>query len=132
MVTCTSPYTCLYKLILLLLLGPRQENNLKFLVWPFFNITDIFCAKTRLGHACMRPNMVPSHPILKLSPPPNKVGFSEAKQLQIPGEKLLSRVQNIRGQTVYFLFFIDLFCHSDLATLANCKRSYPTDSTTPD
>ena len=124
MVTCTSPYTCLYKLILLLLLGPRQENNLKFLVWPFFNITDIFCAKTRLGHACMRPNMIPSHPILKLSPPQIKLAFPRPSNCKFREKNCSREFKTFEAKQ--FIFYFLLICFVTLILRLSQTASDPT------
>ena len=35
----------------------------------FFNRTNVFCAKKRVGHACICPRMVTGSPVLKLYPP---------------------------------------------------------------
>ena len=49
-------------------------------IWPsFFNITDVYCAKKRVEHACICPTMVTGLPVLKLYPPP-KVGSSAARK----------------------------------------------------
>ena len=51
-----------------------------FLFGPFFfNITNVFCAKKWVGHACICPRMVTGQPVLKLYPP-KKVSFPAAKK----------------------------------------------------
>ena len=56
-------------------------------VWPPFfqyNITDVFCAKKRLGHACICPTMVTGEPVLKLYPPPSKSWLFCGQKMKIP------------------------------------------------
>ena len=60
--------------------SPRQE---KLFIWPPFfliYITNVFCAKKRVGHACICPKMVTGEQVLKLYHPP-KVSLSAAKKV---------------------------------------------------
>ena len=50
-----------------------------FCAYLLLNITNVFCAKTRLGHAYICPRMVTGQPVLKLYPPQKKFIFSRQK-----------------------------------------------------
>ena len=51
----------------------------------FFNITNVFCAKKRVWHAC---RYMPQHghwlASFEVIPPPKKVSFPAAKKMKIP------------------------------------------------
>ena len=98
----------------------------------FLNITKVFCAKKRVGHACICPRMVTGWPVLKLyPPPPKKVSFPAAKKKKIPHWKLFS-------WSNFFLKILAFYCLcgenfvTPFSTLAMIQGSLPTNSTTPD
>ena len=83
----------------------------------------------RLGHACICPRMVPSHPVFRLYPPLPKVGVSAAKNCKIP-EK---RAQFEKAKTAFVCVWGGYFiwsrrsrlsrAASDLTRLFNHARS---------
>ena len=112
---------------------PPQENV--FICPPFFaniiiNITNVFCAKKRVGHACICPRMVTSRPVLKLYPPP-KSKFSRGQKMKIPHWKLFSWSNFFLKILAFYCLCGEIFV-TPFSTLAMIKGSLPTNSTTPD
>jgi len=96
----------------------------------FLNITNVFCAKKRVGHACICPRMVTGKPVLKLYPPP-KVSFPAAKKMKIPHWKLFSW-SNLFLKILAFYCLCGESCVTPFSALAMIKGSLPPTSTTPD
>ena len=92
-------------------------------------ITNVFCAKKQVGHACICPRMVDGHWLASFEVilPPKQVSFSATK---IPTE-------NCFPDPIFFENF-GVFCLcgenfvTPFSTLAMIKGSLPTNSTTPD
>ena len=87
---------------------PCQE---KLFIWPpFFQyLTDVFCAKKRAGHACICPRMT-GQPVLELYPPPQEVGSSAAKTIEIPGGKTTGTAVSVCFSPQFFQAKIGDFC----------------------
>ena len=61
-----------------------------YLATFFFNVTDVFCTKRRVGHAGICPTMVTSRPVLKLYPPRSpKSWLFRGQKKKTPWVKLL-------------------------------------------
>ena len=54
----------------------------------FLNITNVFCAKKRVGHACICPRMV-TGASFEVIPPPKKLVFPRPKKWKFPTENCL-------------------------------------------
>tara|TARA_B100000524_G_scaffold221454_1_gene116735 strand:- start:1096 stop:1410 length:315 start_codon:yes stop_codon:yes gene_type:complete len=75
----------------------------------FLNITKVFCAKKRVGHACICPRMVTGWPVLKLHPPKKELVFPQPKNENSPLKATVSDPKFSR-----FLFFRQKYCHAVL------------------
>ena len=76
----------IYQWVQYKLAAPRTKKSYLF-GHLFFNITNVFCAKKRVGHAaclyiCPKDGHWPA--IFEVVPPPQKVDFSVAKKMKIP------------------------------------------------
>ena len=99
------------KLYILVQACPAKKVVLFLFGHLFFNInmiTDVFRAKTRVGHACIYPTMVTGQPILKLYPPPKNWLFRCQKKENSGGKPSVSAL-NFQARTAFFLTFFRNF-----------------------
>ena len=68
----------------------RRSKTLSLFGHLFFNITHVFCAKKRVGHACICPMMDIGWPVLKSYPPP-KLGFPPKMAFYMDAHPLLKK-----------------------------------------
>ena len=116
------------KLYILVQACPAKKVVLFLFGHLFFNInmiTDVFRAKTRVGHACIYPTMVTGQPILKLYPPPKKLALPLPKKGKFRGEAFCF-CSKFSGQNCVLFNVFQKFCHSDLDSREQQARSDPT------
>jgi len=91
----------------------------------FLNITNVFCAKKRAGHACICPRMVAGEPILKLSPPPKKLVFPRPKNNNgnSPLKTGCARPLLKKSQAPFFLLLFWLFLSEILSRRCQLSRT---------
>ena len=95
---------------------PPQEAIITWL--PFLSITHVFCAKRRLGHACICPKVVTGWPVVKLYPP-QSLFFRGQKIADSPLKTAVSDLKCWR-----FLFFGKRIV-TPFSTIANINRLPP-------
>jgi len=96
----------------------RPKRLISLLGHLFFNLTNVFCAKKRVGHACICPRRGWSlaSRVLKLgsyTPPPKKLVLPRPEKRKFPtenGMRTPTFEKKISGPFFFFFFFFGCVC----------------------